>query len=153
MPIILLDSSNIEAKFHNDHSTVWYFRLWVQYRQITVLQSTYVTRGVTTHPNALPRTKAPPTRKAPKWVARPGSTRAHVPIPSDPWSRDDCATNGTWQVSIFLVGDHTVLFIERTPSDVSDNISNRMFYAGSKLRLNNARYLVSEFTTCMCDNH
>lgn len=46
------------------------------------------------------------------------------------------------QVSIFLVGDHTVLFIEPTASGVSDQISNRIYYAGSKLRLNNARYLV-----------
>ena len=48
------------------------------------------------------------------------------------------------QVSVFLVGDHTVLFIEPKSSAVSDRISNRIIYAGSKLRLNNARYLVSE---------
>lgn len=58
----------------------------------------------------------------------------------------------TEQVSIFLVGDHTVLFIERTPSDVSDNISNRMFYAGSKLRLNNARYLVYSLMDSIVDD-
>ncbi len=48
----------------------------------------------------------------------------------------------THQVSVFLIGDHTVLFIEPTASGVSDQISNRIYYAGSKLRLNNARYLV-----------
>ena len=48
-----------------------------------------------------------------------------------------------FKVSIFLVGDHTVLYIEPTPSGVSDQISNRIYYAGSKLRLNNARYMVS----------
>lgn len=36
-----------------------------------------------------------------------------------------------------------MLFIEPTASGVSDQISNRIYYAGSKLRLNNARYLVS----------
>eukprot|EP00903_Cladosiphon_okamuranus_P011019 g10407.t1 len=56
------------------------------------------------------------------------------------------------QVSIFLVGDHTVLFIEPTASGVSDQISNRIYYAGSKLRLNNARYLVYSLMDSIVDD-
>ncbi|CAM9874342.1 unnamed protein product, partial [Laminaria digitata] len=56
------------------------------------------------------------------------------------------------QVSIFLVGDHTVLYIEPTPSGVSDHISNRIYYAGSKLRLNNARYLVYSLMDSIVDD-
>eukprot|EP00904_Undaria_pinnatifida_P003259 jgi/Undpi1/12934/HiC_scaffold_7.g02600.m1 len=55
-------------------------------------------------------------------------------------------------VSIFLVGDHTVLYIEPTPSGVSDQISNRIYYAGSKLRLNNARYLVYSLMDSIVDD-
>ncbi|CAM9389585.1 unnamed protein product [Ectocarpus sp. 4 AP-2014] len=56
------------------------------------------------------------------------------------------------QVSVFLVGDHTVLFIEPTRSKVSDQISNRIYYAGSKLRLNNARYLVYSLMDSIVDD-
>ncbi|CAM9927703.1 unnamed protein product [Ascophyllum nodosum] len=56
------------------------------------------------------------------------------------------------QVSVFLVGDHTVLFIEPKSSAVSDRISNRIIYAGSKLRLNNARYLVYSLMDSIVDD-
>ncbi|CAM9775720.1 unnamed protein product, partial [Hapterophycus canaliculatus] len=56
------------------------------------------------------------------------------------------------QVSIFLIGNHTVLFIEPTPSGVSDQISNRIYYAGSKLRLNNARYMVYSLMDSIVDD-
>lgn len=77
-----------------------------------------------------------------------GVNAGACPYPKRSLKRGGLYDNGAWQVSIFLVGDHTVLFIQRTPSDVSDHISNRMVYAGSKLRLNNARYLVRDFATC-----
>ncbi|CAM9922040.1 unnamed protein product, partial [Choristocarpus tenellus] len=55
------------------------------------------------------------------------------------------------KVSVFLLGDHTVLLVEKAPSDVPDNIANRVLYAGSKLRLNNARYLVYSLVDSIVD--
>jgi hypothetical protein len=41
-----------------------------------------------------------------------------------------------FQVSVFLVGDHTVLSIQHTPSQINGLLLARIMYAGSKIRLN-----------------
>ncbi|CAM9950464.1 unnamed protein product [Phaeothamnion confervicola] len=56
------------------------------------------------------------------------------------------------QVSVFLVEDkNTVILIERSPSDLHSRLSNRMMYVGSKLRLNNGRFLVYSIVDALVD--
>ncbi|KAG5177002.1 cora-like Mg2+ transporter protein-domain-containing protein [Tribonema minus] len=55
------------------------------------------------------------------------------------------------QISIFLIDDTTVVYIEKRPTGVTDTIAGRIMYAGSKIRLNNARFLVYTIVDAIVD--
>lgn len=54
--------------------------------------------------------------------------------------------------SIFLVGENTVLSFSRRKSDIARVLLQRIVSAGSKLRLNNARFLVYSILDTLVDN-
>jgi hypothetical protein len=46
---------------------------------------------------------------------------------------------------------YAVLFMERTGSGIGETLASRIMYAGSKIRLNNARYLVYSIVDAIVD--
>jgi Mg2+ and Co2+ transporter CorA len=54
-------------------------------------------------------------------------------------------------VTIFLVDDHTVISIQKSPSQLNDLLLSRIVYAGSKIRLNGPKFLLYSIIDTIVD--